>query len=801
MEARNIKQRSRHLPNDASTLPLTAASSAHYEYSKDDRGGKGEGLLDAYPRPAHGASRAYAAAAAFNNNNSSSSVRGKYSDGTDLPADFWAINCRAGLAGLLRSRDLLLTVLLTAAALLTRLYRIGRRNQTSWDEAHFGKFGAYYINRTFYHDVHPPLAKMLVALAEVVAGHNGSFTFKSGQTYPAYVNYTLMRIQVSLYGVALVPLAYLTCLQLRLSRPMAALAACFVLFDNAICVMSKFILLDEPLLFFTALTLWSAVHFQNESKHSSPFSHSWWKWLLMTGFSLGCVMSSKWVGFFCVLMVGIATVDDLFRKYCSLMPWREYGRHWSARIVGLIVLPLLVYTACFWVHFTVLNRSGSGDFKMPASFQANLKGNKLNEQPYDITYGAFVDIRAVYNGPGLLHSHVHRYPSGSRLQQVTCFPHRDFNNVWQLRKAQGIATNYTTDPIEFVNDGDIIQLAHNATGATIRASNRLLAPLTTSHFEVAAENITATDAERLTNWRVEIVKQKHSRRSDKRVHAMTTVFRMRHVETGCLMRVGPTKLPAWGWRQSEVTCLPDHSKKKDIRSNDVLWFIEHNKNKRMQKDDLSKYVKTNFVVNMVHLNIEMGKTNNALSPDRDKYNALESDPWSWPFLIYPMRMVGWGDKSIKYYEIGNVLLWFGSSIACITYPLRLIYYLLRMQRKCSDWSKHDLLEYWDRSKFLFGGWALHYIPFFLMQRVLYIHHYLPALYFALLQLAFDLDHFFKCWRRGRYIKAAAWCIGMLVGLVFLYFSPFTYGYAGPAKDLASRRWLSTWNIDRDLYAM
>ncbi len=46
-------------------------------------------------------------------------------------------------------------------------YRLNRSNilahyNYSWDETHFGKFANEYINRRFYFDVHPPLAKVIV---------------------------------------------------------------------------------------------------------------------------------------------------------------------------------------------------------------------------------------------------------------------------------------------------------------------------------------------------------------------------------------------------------------------------------------------------------------------------------------------------------------------------------------------------------------------------------------------------------------------------------------------------------------
>lgn len=39
-----------------------------------------------------------------------------------------------------------------------------------------------------------------------------------------------------------------------------------------------------------------------------------------------------------------------------------------------------------------------------------------------------------------------------------------------------------------------------------------------------------------------------------------------------------------------------------------------------------------------------------------------------------------------------------------------------------------------------GGWALNYLPFFLMERMLFLYHYLPALTFQILLLPIVLQH-------------------------------------------------------------
>lgn len=70
---------------------------------------------------------------------------------------------------------------------------------------------------------------MLVGLSGLLAGYKGDFGFESGHTYPENVNYAGMRIFNAFWGALLVPLAYLTARELKMSYKASILAATMVL--------------------------------------------------------------------------------------------------------------------------------------------------------------------------------------------------------------------------------------------------------------------------------------------------------------------------------------------------------------------------------------------------------------------------------------------------------------------------------------------------------------------------------------------------------------------------------------------
>jgi dolichyl-phosphate-mannose-protein mannosyltransferase len=91
---------------------------------------------------------------------------------------------------------------------------------------------------------------------------------------------------------------------------------------------------------------------------NSPFTLSWWFWLTATGFMIAGAISVKFVGLFVVLLVGLNTAEQLWDLLGDMtLPLMHTIKHFVARAVCLIVLPISLYVFYFWIHLTVLYKS------------------------------------------------------------------------------------------------------------------------------------------------------------------------------------------------------------------------------------------------------------------------------------------------------------------------------------------------------------------------------------------------------------------------------------------------------------
>ncbi|PHH53708.1 Dolichyl-phosphate-mannose--protein mannosyltransferase 2 [Ceratocystis fimbriata CBS 114723] len=675
--------------------------------------------------------------------------------------------------------------ILFALACFTRLYKIGLSDIVTWDEAHFGKFGSYYIKNEYYFDVHPPLGKMLVGLSGVLAGYNGTFEFKSGEKYPEELNYTFMRAFNAAFGIVCVPMAYWTARELHFKRPTVWLISLMVLCENSYTTISRFILLDSMLLCGTVATVLCWAKFHNQ-RHRS-FEPKWFLWLFLTGVSIGCVCSVKLVGLFVTTMVGLYTVEDLWNKFGNhRMPAHVLGAHLSARIIGLIIVPFLIYLLSFALHFAILSNSGPGDAQMSSLFQANLKGTSVGKgSPLELAYGSRVTIKNMGYGGGLLHSHIQTYPEGSKQQQVTCYHHKDTNNDWLIYPNRGEVEYSEDDEPRFISDKSVIRLIHAQTGRNLH-SHDIAAPITKGDKEVSSYgNITVGDAK--DHWQIEVVSDVASRDRSK-VRTLTTAFRLRHPIMGCYLRAGTVNLPQWGFKQIEVTCTKTNSPKDTY----THWNVEAHTNDKLPPSDPAVYTSP-FFHDFIHLNVAMMTSNNALVPDPDKQDDLASQWWEWPILHVGLRMCSWDDKTVKYFLLGNPLIYWGSTASLGVVGLVVAWYLIRWQRGYRELAQEDIDKIHYSGIYPIIGWVLHYLPFVVMARVTYVHHYYPALYFAILSFGFVIDWLFAS--QNKVIKTLVF--GTLyiatIGL-YIYFIPFCWGMTGPNRDYNYLRWFSRWKM-------
>ncbi|KAI7907111.1 Dolichyl-phosphate-mannose-protein mannosyltransferase-domain-containing protein [Cokeromyces recurvatus] len=693
------------------------------------------------------------------------------------------------IAFLQKHQHTIITIVLTLLSFWTRFRKIALSKNVVWDEAHFGKFGSHYLNHDFYFDVHPPLGKILVGFSGWLAGYNGSFGFESGAVYPEHVNFGAMRIFNAFFGAMMVPIAYLTCVQMKMTLKASLLAATMVLLDNAYLTISRFILLDSMLLFFTCTSLFTLATFHNLRNQS--FSTKWWIWLNLTGISLGCVLSVKWVGLFAVAVVGVYTIEDLWNMWGDLqMPKKTYLSHWIARIICLICIPISIYIFSFILHFKLLYKSGPGDAQMSSLFQANLEGNSMTSNPLEIAYGSKLTIKNAGFGGGLLHSHVQTYPEGSKQQQVTCYHHKDDNNNWIIRPPRNYDSNEYESPeneefIRFVKDGDIIRLQHELTGRNLH-SHPVNAPVTSSEWEVSCYgNETVGDSQ--DNWKVEIVDDMIYKEKD-RVRSLTTRFRLRHERLGCLLTADGGTLPQWGFKQTEVYC----DKSDDVDNPHAMWNVEQHWNPKLPPAPPNAY-KSRFFRDFISLNVAMWNSNNALIPDPDKYDILSSKPSEWPFVSVGLRMCGWGDNDVKFYLLGNPIVWWLSIGSIFVFCFITCIYIARMQRKIYDLTRAQWDHFFYVGKTLFLGWFFHYIPFYIMGRVTYLHHYFPALYFSILMVPFLMDHFTR--NSPKLVQSIIFgVVYIAVIATFIHFAPISFGLTGPITDYKSLQWREGWNI-------
>ncbi|KAJ2332596.1 hypothetical protein GGI00_002717, partial [Coemansia sp. RSA 2681] len=664
-------------------------------------------------------------------------------------------------------------------------------NQVVFDEVHFGKFAGKYINGTYFYDLHPPLAKMMFAAAGRLAGYDGVFDFKSiGLDYAAAgVPYVGMRLLPALLGALTVPATYAAVRACGYGVDTGLLASLLVCFENGLVTQSRLILLDSPLVFFTvlALTAWAVFW----TKQRQAFGPAWWFWLLATGALMGCAASCKWVGLFLFPAVGLSTVGDLWTKIAdrAITPAR-WIKHFMARAFALIAVPIAVYVFWFQVHFALLHTTGDATTMMTPEFQTTLRGGLDIATDRDVYYGSEVRLRSSNANSGYLHSHAHnwQHDKGSGQQQITIYGHADENNLWVVEPAFNTTVDSSQGPVA-VKSGETLRLRHKITGKFLHSHDKR--PALTSDdqkFELSGYGFPGFAGDTNDDFRLEILQgDKGQAGSAERVQAIYSRFRLSHRNLQCAVYNSRKKLPKWAFEQTEVSCM------RNCMPRMSTWHVEyaHYPNATAAAGEelpKARYRPLSVWAKIWEYNKMMAESNESLTGD----HPFAARPQHWAWLRRGTAY--WGGRGHFVYQLGNPLVWWASLAAVLLFgAVRVALFLLDKRQIAASLGGQRAI-YLSSAGFFVVAWACHYVPFFLMGRELFIYHYFPALWMAILVLAFSLDLFTA--RLPAIVRLSVYvAVAAAVLHVFHTFSYITYARTWTKDACVRTKWLKTWDFD------
>eukprot|EP00730_Choanoeca_flexa_P020208 TRINITY_DN9883_c0_g1_i4.p1 TRINITY_DN9883_c0_g1~~TRINITY_DN9883_c0_g1_i4.p1 ORF type:complete len:762 (+),score=107.35 TRINITY_DN9883_c0_g1_i4:27-2312(+) len=702
---------------------------------------------------------------------------------------------------------------LVFVALSVRLFFVNYPDQVTWDELHFAKFAGHYLTGKYYFDVHPPLGKLVYGAVAYLGGQVGPFDLhRIGSPYAGTtIPYVFMRCVSVVCGTTIVSLAYQLIRACGYSRNTALVAGLVTTFDPMAIVLSRFILLDAMLVAANLAACLGVV----KAIKSPPLSRDWLQWVAFTGLALSAAVSIKFTSIFTVALVGLLVVDYLNKCWdaTTMLTIRQVAAIFAVKVVLLIMLPVAVYLACFWVHFTLLPKSGSGDAFMSMDFQRGLINSPFAREQAaasEIANLSLITLRPAHLSGGWLHSHPHRYPiypSGDKKglvssyqQQVTLYSFEsDDNNWWQVQVVRQGA--FAASPMRIkghdvlhLRHDDVIRLVHAGTGLPLN-SHDVAAPLSHDAQEVTCyapgdERVPAGQPGHMPKhdlWRVEVLGS-----TDPRVTALTTSVRFVHLQTETALVATGKQLPAWAFNQMEVaTHKLINTVSRLINTTAAVWIIDNHRHDLLPdfKPIQGLHNTTmSFWAKLVDLHRAMFKANSKLVHQHN----LSSKPWEWPLARQGIPFWHGANKQ-QVYLLGNPFLWTISLVALGYVSSAWLVERLALRRQLLSIDAIQHRRFTTAVAVCVGGWAINYLPFFLFERQLFLHHYFLSAVFSMLVLPLAIDHSGRT--RMLYLPAVLTVLVAVLAIGwFIAFAPLIYGLEASTEHLEAIKLNTNWTI-------
>ena len=260
--------------------------------------------------------------------------------------------------------DIIIILVLTYVSYWTRSLSLQHPDNVVFDEVHFGKFTNYYVNHSYFFDIHPPAAKLIIYAFSRAFQYHGDINFE----YPNYrsLDYYSLRQIPALFATFCSPLIYLSCKGFNLSRFASLTAGIMIICETSMIVEAKFILTDGILHFFTCLSIF----FLSLVYRYDSYTPEWVSATIASGIAIGLTISTKFTSLSFIPLCAFVHLIQILEKR------KQFDMHFLVDLTqrGLLTaFPIfLIYFACFYLHFMLLPYKGTGYHGMSQQFQNTL---------------------------------------------------------------------------------------------------------------------------------------------------------------------------------------------------------------------------------------------------------------------------------------------------------------------------------------------------------------------------------------------------------------------------------------------
>ncbi len=179
----------------------------------------------------------------------------------------------------------------------------------------------------------------------------------------------------------------------------------------------------------------------------------------------------------------------------------------------------------------------------------------------------------------------------------------------------------------------------------------------------------------------------------------------------------------------------------------------------------NSFKEKNFWGKFSELNSEMLKANTRLTKPHD----YSSKWYTWPVMTRTVYYWNNDNVGAYLYLLGNPVIYYLGLIS-------ILYFVIR--RKLNDKSEYLIVL----------GFLINFVPFIFIGRVMFLYHYQVALIFSIMALVLLLNRIQNHSLQNKMIIS----LSILSFVVFMYFSPLTYGAPISKETLESMMWIKSW---------